>query len=171
MAVQSVHASVLDAAIESELSAGEAQIDALFEIGQERAGVKTEPEPKKHSSGGRANRVAERARNGHIRAEVDATMAALTDEEKASLKLLQARTKRLRQLQTLFKDDPELMRIVDEMIGNQVKAAEQRQQAQAHVAQRQQTVFSVAFSVLSLIVGWLLSAVSPVSAVAHLVGH
>lgn len=119
-----------------------------------------------------AERTRKEAEQGLTGAVVHESLPLkLTDDEKASMDRLQARAKRLRQMQKLFKDDPELMRIVDVTIGNQLKAAEERQQTQARLAQRRQTAFSVVFSVLSLIAGWLLSAVSPVSAVARLVGH
>jgi hypothetical protein len=65
----------------------------------------------------------------------------------------------------LFHHDPELMRLVDASIQKRVQAAKVRAQ------QRRQTIFTIIVTVDSLTVGWLLSAVSPVSAVAQLVGR
>jgi hypothetical protein len=73
--------------------------------------------------------------------------------ELAAIAVLQDHANRLRQVQALLADDPELVRVVDVSIRNRVGAA-----------QRKQAVISVALAILSLIAGWLLSAVTPLSA-------
>lgn len=72
---------------------------------------------------------------------------------------LQARATRLQQVQQLLSDDPELLHVVDASIRNRVSAAARRQ-----------SLLSVAVAIISLIVGWLLSAISPLSA-AHLLAR
>ncbi len=67
---------------------------------------------------------------------------------------LDVRIKRLQAMRDWINVDPELGRFVDTAIGQQVKAAERRQR-----------IFATGLGVVSLIVGWLLSAISP----AHLV--
>ncbi len=103
-------------------------------------------------------------------------------EELARMKL-EARLMFLDGLRAQLDADPELLRFVDNVIGSQVQAAEQRQQERLHTALKEQAeryevlerqqnksslVLTVASSIASLIAGWLLSAVSPVSTLAHL---
>jgi hypothetical protein len=71
---------------------------------------------------------------------------------------------RLEELRNWMTTDAEFARLVDAMIGQQVQAAEQRQRRAAV----RTTVISAA---VSLIAGWLLSAVSPVSMVSSLFPH
>jgi hypothetical protein len=71
---------------------------------------------------------------------------------------------RLEELRNWMTADAEFARLVDAMIGRQVQAAEQRQ--------RQAAVRTAIISAaVSLIAGWLLSAVSPVSMVSSLFPH
>lgn len=72
-------------------------------------------------------------------------------------KQLQTRVRHLRQIETWMQADPDLLHTVDQLISNQVRAA-----------QRRQAIFSAGTAILSLVAGWLLSAISPVSALAHL---
>jgi hypothetical protein len=90
---------------------------------------------------------------------------------KDTLAELDSRTARLQQVNQLLHADPELLRLVDTSIFRHVQAAEQRQAARAKSTQRRQALFTVVLTVMSLVVGWLLSAISPVSTVAHLVGR
>jgi hypothetical protein len=83
-------------------------------------------------------------------------MWILTDEEERALTDLLARSKRLQQVQQLLSDDPELLRVVDASIRNRIDAAT-----------RHLSALSIVVAMLSLIAGWLLSTISPLSA-AHL---
>lgn len=69
----------------------------------------------------------------------------------ASLRALDERITRLMQIRTWIEQDKSLMDMVDDVIGKQVRNAT-----------RQQMLFSTMIGVASLIVGWLLSAISPV---------
>ena len=69
----------------------------------------------------------------------------------ASLRALDERITRLTQIRQWIEQDTSLMDMVDDVIGNQVRNAT-----------RQQMLFSTMIGVASLIVGWLLSAISPV---------
>jgi hypothetical protein len=71
--------------------------------------------------------------------------------------LLRRRRAFLTSLQQHLESDPELLAFVDTMIGNQVKAAERRQRMVAG-----------SLSLVSIVAGWLLGAISPVPALAHL---
>lgn len=75
--------------------------------------------------------------------------------------LLRRRLLFLMSLRTQMEKDPELLRFIDGMIAQRVKAAERRQRTYS-------IAVTVAVSVASLIAGWLLSAISPVSALTHL---
>lgn len=66
---------------------------------------------------------------------------------------------RLETLRDWMRDDPAFGRLVDSLIGQQVQAAERRQR-----------VFSGVLSVASLVVGWLLTAFSPIG-LSHLLGR
>ena len=72
---------------------------------------------------------------------------------------LQDRVARLKQMQEWLVDD-KLRALVDDAIGQQVKRSERRQ-----------TVYAVIAAVASLIVGWLLSAITPASVLAGLLGQ
>ncbi|MFI5274290.1 MAG: hypothetical protein ACHQ4H_14750 [Ktedonobacterales bacterium] len=63
---------------------------------------------------------------------------------------------RLEQLRGWVRDDPAFGRLVDSMIGRQVQAAERRQR-----------IYSVFVSVASLIIGWLLSTITPLHLLPH----
>jgi hypothetical protein len=123
-----------------------------------------------------------------------------TPEERAQQELkrkLEARFMFLNDFRDRLDDDPALLHFVDSIISNHVQAAEQRhrdrlhaalqeqaskyeamlhqQQADSKVAERRQNTYSLSLTVVSsvaaLIAGWLLSAISPVSALAHLLPH
>jgi hypothetical protein len=92
-----------------------------------------------------------------------------SEAESASLQAqqrlkLQTRMSFLVDLRQKLDDDPELFNFVDSMIANQVKAAERRQR-------RYSAIVTTGLSVVSLIAGWLLSAISPAATVAHILGH
>jgi hypothetical protein len=84
-------------------------------------------------------------------------LLTFTPEEQVAFDNLRTRVQRLNQVQTFFHDDPELMRMVDSAIANHTKAA-----------QRRQSFLTVGVALVSLLAGWLLSAVSSVAAVGHL---
>ena len=73
---------------------------------------------------------------------------------------LQRRRAFLTSMQEHLEADPALLSFVDAMIGNQVKAAERRQ-----------PMVAAGVSLASLIAGWLLSAISPVSTLTHLLAR
>jgi hypothetical protein len=84
-----------------------------------------------------------------------------TDEEAAALRIIEVRAKELRQVESIVSADPELMTLVDASIaGIHVKAA-----------QRRQSRTLIAVAILSLIAGWLLSAISPATAVVQLLAR
>jgi hypothetical protein len=67
---------------------------------------------------------------------------------------------RLEELRRWVRDDPAFGRLVDAMIGKQVATAEKRQR-----------VYTAAFSIGSLLVGWLLPVLVPVTNLASLLHH
>jgi len=81
-----------------------------------------------------------------------------TDEERAALKAIEDRAKKLRQVERILNADPDLMKLTESSIDNLVKAV-----------QRRQTRTLIAVAVVSLIVGWLLSAISPATFLLQLV--
>jgi hypothetical protein len=83
-----------------------------------------------------------------------------TDEEKAALKVIEDRAKKLRQVERILNADPELMKLTGAMMENQVKSV-----------QRHQTRTVIAVAVVSLTVGWLLSAISPATVLVQLVAR
>jgi hypothetical protein len=87
------------------------------------------------------------------------------------IRALSARIDRLDQLKTWMHDDPDLFHILDLTIGNQVKAAEERQSDLAKAAERRQRVYSFVGAIITLIVGWLLSLVGTPAMLAHLIGR
>jgi hypothetical protein len=101
------------------------------------------------------DRKAERAGN-----KKPGKRIAYTDEEKAALKIIEDRAKKLRQVESILSADPELMKLTEASIENQVKAV-----------QRRQSRISIAVAVVALIVGWLLSAIAPASVLTQLVAH
>jgi len=80
-------------------------------------------------------------------------------QRQEAVKKIDASARRLRQVQKYFREDPELMHLVDASIAKNTR-----------MMQRRQTIISTSIAVISLLVGWLLSAVSPVSAM-HLFGR
>ena len=83
-----------------------------------------------------------------------------TEEEKAALKAIEDRAKKLRQVERILNADPELMKLTATMIEKQVKAV-----------QRRQTRTLLAVAVVSLVIGWLLSAISPATILTQLIIH
>jgi hypothetical protein len=81
-----------------------------------------------------------------------------TEEEKAALKVIEDRAKKLRQVERILNADPELMKLTAAMIEKQVTAVQRRQS---------RTLLAVA--VVSLVIGWLLSALSPATVLMQLV--
>jgi len=65
---------------------------------------------------------------------------------------MHARISRLNQFATWIEDDPAIVTLIDETISSRVRAAAHRQ-----------AIISVLVAILSLIVGWLLNAINPVS--------
>lgn len=100
-----------------------------------------------------APRVAEESDEEIEEGLHEVSVFGLSDQEAAMIDTLQDRAKRLRQVQQLLTDDPELLHVVDASIRNRVGSA-----------QRRQAMLSVVLAILSLIAGWLLSAISPLSA-------
>lgn len=70
---------------------------------------------------------------------------------------LSTQIRRLEELRRWVRDDPAFGRLVDNMIGRQVQAAEKRQR-----------IYTAAFSIISLVVGWLLPVLVPATALSHL---
>ena len=81
-----------------------------------------------------------------------------TEEEKAALKAIEDRAKKLRQVERILNADPELMKLTGAMMENQLKAV-----------RRHQTRTIIAVAVVSLTVGWLLSAITPATVLTQLV--
>lgn len=65
---------------------------------------------------------------------------------------LSTQIRRLEELRRWVREDPTFGQLVDNMIGRQVQAAEKRQR-----------IYTAVFSVISLVVGWLLPALVPVT--------
>jgi hypothetical protein len=134
----------LDETFAQSFGALGAQIVAIYQQREKR--YRSSPAYKK-------DRKAERAGNRKL-----GTRVSYTDEEKAALKVIEDRAKKLRQVERIVSADPELMKLTDASIENQVKAA-----------QRRQIRIVIAVAVVSLIVGWLLSAISPATVLIQLV--
>jgi hypothetical protein len=83
-----------------------------------------------------------------------------TEEEKSALKVIEDRAKKLRQVERILNADPELMKLTEASIENLMTAV-----------QRRQTRKLITVAVVSLIVGWLLSAISPATILAQLFVH
>jgi hypothetical protein len=83
-----------------------------------------------------------------------------TTEEKAALKTIEDRAKKLRQVERILSADPELMKLTETAIEGRVKAV-----------QRRQTRTLIAVAVASLIAGWLLSAISSAAVLTQLIPH
>jgi DNA-binding protein H-NS len=66
----------------------------------------------------------------------------------------------LEELQWRVQENPEILRFVDSVVGNQVKLTEKRQSRLALV-----------YAILSLIAGWLLSLLGTPENIAHLFSH
>jgi hypothetical protein len=83
-----------------------------------------------------------------------------TEEERAALKVIEDRAKKLRQVERILNADPELMKLTEASIENLMTAV-----------QRRQTRKLIAVAVVSLIAGWLISAISPATILAQLFVH
>jgi hypothetical protein len=83
-----------------------------------------------------------------------------TEEEKSALKVIEDRAKKLRQVERILNADPDLMKLTEASIENLMTAV-----------QRRQTRKLITVAVVSLIVGWLLSAISPATILAQLFVH
>jgi hypothetical protein len=81
-----------------------------------------------------------------------------TEEEKAALKAIEDRAKKLRQVERILNADPELMKLTEAMMEKRLKAV-----------QRRQTRMLIAVAVVSLIAGWLLSAIVPATVLTQLI--
>ncbi len=81
-----------------------------------------------------------------------------TEEEKAALKAIEDRAKKLRQVERILNADPELMKLTEASIENLMKAVQRRQARKL-----------IAVAVIALTVGWLLSAITPATVLAQLV--
>jgi hypothetical protein len=89
------------------------------------------------------------------------TRVLYTDAETAALQGIEDQAKGLCQVESIVSADPDLMNLVDASIGGiHVKAA-----------QRRQTRTLIAVAVLSLIIGWLFSAISPATALTQLLAR
>jgi flagellar biogenesis protein FliO len=79
-----------------------------------------------------------------------------------ALGALDQRIVRLEQLRSWMGEDPDLGRLIDTSIGSQV-----------HASERRQRFFAGTLGIITLVAGWLLSAVSPPAALASLLhlGH
>jgi hypothetical protein len=90
------------------------------------------------------------------RGAVDETLPPPQSASSPEITQLDDRIAQLKQIRVWLKDD-KLKSMIDDVIGKQVAKSERRQVA-----------YSVTVGALSLLVGWLLSAISPVSALAQL---
>lgn len=98
-------------------------------------------------------------RRGRAQASASRAMALAGP---GTLGALDQRIVRLEQLRTWMGEDPDLGRLIDTSIGSQV-----------HASERRQRLFAGTLGVITLVAGWLLSAVSPPATLAtflHL-GH
>jgi hypothetical protein len=90
------------------------------------------------------------------RGAVDETVHESLPASSPQIAQLDERITQLQQMRDWLKDD-KLRAMMDDVIGKQVATSERRQ-----------VTYSVAVGALSLLAGWLLSAVSPISALAQL---
>ena len=125
-------------------------------LGAQLVAIRHQAEKRyKKSPAFKQDRKAARAGNKMLHRRVP-----YTDEETATVKAIEDRAKKLRQVESILSADPELVKLTGAGIENQVKAIQHRQ-----------TRMLVAVSVVSLIVGWLLSVISPATALAQLVAR
>ncbi len=92
-------------------------------------------------------------------------------EALAAMGRLQARIERLEQLQGWLHDDPDLFHVIDSTIGDQVRAAEQRQCKMAEAQQKRQRFLAFCAAAVTLVAGWLLSAVRPATVLLRILPH
>jgi hypothetical protein len=88
---------------------------------------------------------------GGVNASATGAFSGAATPSGASLEQLDERLARLTQIRDWLRDD-RLQSMVDDVIGQQVRASERRQ-----------VKYSVVIGIASLVAGWLLSAVSPIS--------
>jgi hypothetical protein len=123
-------------------------------LGAQLVAIRHQAEKRyKKSPAFKQDRKAARAGNKMLHRRVP-----YTDEETAAVKAIEDRAKKLRQIESILSADPELIKLTSAGIENQVKAVKRRQ-----------TRMLVAVSIVSLIVGWLLSAISPATVLTQLV--
>jgi hypothetical protein len=112
-----------------------------------------------------ASKEIETVRFGPLAFQIDPEIAPMTEatlrrqaeEERAGAILrLEVREWRLHELATWTKDDPDLLKDIDDAIKQRM---------------RQQRWITFGTYVVTLISGWLLSAVAPASVLAHLFGR
>jgi hypothetical protein len=77
-----------------------------------------------------------------------------------SMPILERRLARLARFRTWITQDPTFAALIDTTL-----------KSRAQTISRRQVIITGAVFVLSLVVGWLLSAISPASTLAHLIGH
>jgi hypothetical protein len=143
--------SAITSIVGSEITAVEQKMNSLLERGAQRS-QELEEEQERENQAIR-DATGEDVLNSPVPAWV------LTDEEQKTFDSLRTRIQRLNQVQSFFRDDPELMQMVDSAIAKRTQAA-----------QRRQTGITIGVALISLPAGWLLSAVSPVAAVTQLLG-
>lgn len=83
-----------------------------------------------------------------------------TEEERAALKAIEDRAKKLRQVERILNADPELMKLTEASIENLMK-----------VVQRRQARKLIAVAVVFLVAGWLLSAITPATVFAQFIAR
>ena len=92
--------------------------------------------------------------------ELNARFGGELEAAESEIRLLAMRRDRLHLLGDWSREDPGVMQSIDEVIVNHLKASRRRQRR-----------ITFALAIASLIVGWLLSAITPATALAHLVGR
>jgi hypothetical protein len=137
------------------------QLDEAFaqsfgELGSQLVAIRQQRE-KRYRSSPAYKQDRKAARAGKKR---PGRRATYTDEEKAALKVIEDRAKKLRQVERILSADPELMKLTGASIESQVTAV-----------RRRQTRTLIAVAVVSVIAGWLLSAISPATALIQLIVH
>lgn len=168
MAAQKSYTANVQAGIEKEIAALEATVGRDTDATGSASGAVFRQDTAKPASpqrssdggtrsGGRRGAPATTVRESRRRYSEPKKPPEIT--KSPEVKVLQARMKRLKQLDTWMKEDPDLLKSVDELISQQVKAA-----------QRRQAMLSACIAVISLAGGWLLSAV-PVPVIAHAFGR
>ncbi len=76
------------------------------------------------------------------------------------MQIMERRLARLARFRVWISQDPAFAALIDTTL-----------KSRAQTISRRQVIITVAVSVVSLVVGWLLSAISPATTLAHLIGH